>query len=46
LVGFRCGTGLSHANTEIQLSLIPLKLTGMTEHLTIFGHVEDSRHVS
>ena len=35
LVGFRYGTGLSHANTEIQLSFIPLKLLGMTEYLTI-----------
>ena len=35
LVGFRYGTGLSHADTEIQLSFIPLKLLGMTEHSTI-----------
>ena len=36
LIGFRYGTGLSHADTEIQQSFIPLKLPGMTRNSTIW----------
>ena len=36
LIGFRYGTGLSHADTEIQQSFIPLKLPGMTQNSTIW----------
>ena len=36
LIGLRYGTGLSHADTEIPQSFIPLKLPGMAQNSTIW----------